>query len=251
MPGRWSGCCVLACLVLASPTFAGSDTSTDTPELQQILDQTRADLRRLNRYAAVAADHIAGLEQRLAQAERNNRAQAERIEQLSQGMVQVRAASPDEQYAWQRRVFADVTPSPVVEIGPDYLRIPTDAVFVFGTGELGAEGRDRLQPVVRSLVEALSQLPPELDWRLEVVGHTDRRQLRGNARFASNWDLSAARAVAVLRFLHEQGVADPRLAAVGYGASQPLDVGMDKAAHRRNRRVELRLRIRQGVLAAN
>ncbi len=253
--GRWFGCCGLLCLALAPPVFAGERAVPDAAELQQVLEQTRADLRRLNRYASDAADHIARLEQRLAEAEGRNRAQAERIEQLGRDLRQAGgrgpAAVPVVDYAWQQRVFAAVVPSPVAEVGPDYLRIPTDAVFVFGTGELGAEGRDRLQPVVRSLIDALGQLPPDMDWRLEVAGHTDRRPLRGSARFASNWDLSAARAVAVLRYLHEQGVANPRLAAMGYGASEPLDGGMDKASHRRNRRVEIRLRIRPGVLAAN
>lgn len=235
-----AGCGCAVGLLFAGLLHAAPATGQDAPGIQQMLEQTRADMQRLNRYAEQAASHIAALEQRLVEAEQRNQAQAARIEALDS---QLRLARAGQASPWPARVFAAVEPGPVVEAGPDFLRIPTDDVFVFGTGELGAEGRDRLRPVARSLVASLAQLPPDLEWRLEVGGHTDRRPLRNSARFPDNWALSAARAVAVLDFLHEQGVASPRLVAAAYGASAPLDTDMSKAAHRRNRRVELRLRI--------
>ncbi|MEJ0067671.1 MAG: OmpA family protein [Pseudomonadota bacterium] len=63
-----------------------------------------------------------------------------------------------------------------------------------------------------------------------------------NAQFASNWELSTARAVSVVKFLIDQGVPPDRLAATGFGEFQPLDSARDdEISRRRNRRIELKL----------
>ena len=78
-----------------------------------------------------------------------------------------------------------------------------------------------------------------MNWILQVEGHTDRRPIaRG---FASNWELSHARAMSVVRALIAGGVPAERLGAAGYAEFQPVDPRDDEAAYRRNRRIELRL----------
>ncbi|TMJ28146.1 MAG: peptidoglycan-binding protein, partial [Alphaproteobacteria bacterium] len=79
-------------------------------------------------------------------------------------------------------------------------------------------------------------IPKEINWVLQVDGHTDNKPIN-TAAFPSNWELSAARAIAVVKFLNAQGIANERLAAAGYGEYQPLSM-MDTA---RNRRIELKL----------
>ena len=245
MPGAGLGCCSLVWLLLMAPAYAAGPPQDADQELQQLLEQTQSQLEAVGRHADAAAAELATLRQRLAEAEQQNQRQAGQIESLSQRLQGLGPQLPDERLRWRQILFQDLgrrlPNSPVARVDGQQLLIPTDPVFVFGTGELGEEGRDRLLPVARALVAALDTLPPDLDWRLEVAGHTDRRPLRGNARFPSNWELSASRAVAVLRFLHEQGVASPRLVAAGYAATVPLDPAINKAAHRRNRRVEIRL----------
>lgn len=255
LPGRWPGRCGLVCVLLVASAPAGANAPNSTPELQQLLEQNHREIKRLEALALAAGRQVEALRHDLDQARARNRAQVDRIESLDEQLEARRAHAPELRRHWQDVVFdalaASLPSGPVARVEGDRLVIATDPVFVFGTGEIGAEGRDRLQPVARALVAALSRLPPELDWRLEVAGHTDRRPLRGDARFADNWGLSAARATAVLRLLHDQGVASPRLAAVAYGASEPLDPAINKAAHRRNRRVEIRLRFPEALTAAN
>jgi len=245
VPGAGLGCCSLVWLLLMAPAYAAGPPQDADQELQQLLEQTQSQLEAVGRHADAAAAELATLRQRLAEAEQQNQRQAGQIESLSQRLQGLGPQLPDERLRWRQILFQDLgrrlPDSPVARVDGQQLLIPTDPVFVFGTGELGEEGRDRLLPVARALVAALDTLPPDLDWRLEVAGHTDRRPLRGNARFPSNWELSVSRAVAVLRFLHEQGVASPRLVAAGYAATVPLDPAINKAAHRRNRRVEIRL----------
>lgn len=232
-------------LLMVLPMGASALPGSEQQDLQQLLEQTRSQLDKVSRHADAAASELAALRQRLGEAEQRNRLQARRIETLDQQASELRQQVPEVRQRWRRAVFGELAQhlpeSPVASVDGTHLVIPTDPVFVFGTGELGAEGRQRLEPVAEALVAALNTLPPDLAWRLEVAGHTDRRPLRGNARFPTNWELSTARAVAVLRFLHERGVASRRLAAAGYAATAPLDEAINKAAHRRNRRVEVRL----------
>ena len=84
------------------------------------------------------------------------------------------------------------------------------------------------------------QIPTELPWILQVDGHTDSRPIQ-TARFPSNWELSAARAISVVNFLIALGIPPERLSATGYGEFQPLDDRDDEIAYRRNRRIELKL----------
>ncbi len=114
-------------------------------------------------------------------------------------------------------------------------------MFIFGKGELGAEGQDRLQPLVAAMRGLLEQLPDAFPWRVRIEGHSDSRPLRTNKRFASNWELSAARALSVLKYFVSQGLPEARLSAVGLADTQLRDPGDSKAAHRRNRRIEVHL----------
>ena len=75
---------------------------------------------------------------------------------------------------------------------------------------------------------------------LRVDGHTDRRPIN-NDQFASNWELSTARAISVVRYAVAQGIPANRVAAAGFADNQPLDTGNGDEAYRRNRRIELKL----------
>lgn len=98
--------------------------------------------------------------------------------------------------------------------------------------------RAELSSVAYPLLEKIARLIERIPVPVEIRGHTDDRPI-GTTAFASNWQLSAARALSVLRFLIEHGHADAnRLAAVGFAQYQPL-VPNDSPAHRAlNRRVE-------------
>lgn len=100
-------------------------------------------------------------------------------------------------------------------------------------------GQADLQPEAQSVMTRIRQIIEEVPGEVLVAGHTDSRPVR-NARFSSNWSLSAARAAAVVEFLLETKTIWPkRLAAVGYGDSRPR-VPNDTPEHwARNRRVEL------------
>ena len=76
---------------------------------------------------------------------------------------------------------------------------------------------------------------------IRVDGHTDVRPLAPTSRFRSNWELSAARAIAVVRYMIDRGVDPQHLVAAGFGEFQPLERGDSEEALARNRRIELKL----------
>jgi chemotaxis protein MotB len=100
-------------------------------------------------------------------------------------------------------------------------------------------------PTIAKLAAVLNQLPNAL--RLE--GHTDSVPI-ATARFRSNWELSAARSIAMLRLLHEKyGVALDRMAIVGYADTQAADSNDTPEGRARNRRVDIVIVSQYGMRA--
>jgi chemotaxis protein MotB len=83
-------------------------------------------------------------------------------------------------------------------------------------------GRRRSRGVADLLQEIAGEVPPGIDWVIQVDGHTDSTPLSGAGRFRDNWELSQARALSVLRQLSEvEGIPADRLSANGFGEFQP------------------------------
>jgi chemotaxis protein MotB len=109
--------------------------------------------------------------------------------------------------------------------------VSDDVLFDLGKAELRPEGRELLDGLVPALQEVSNQLA--------VEGHTDDQPIRGGP-FATNWELSTARATTVLRYLVEQrGVASQRIAAAGYADTHPIVANDSPVDQARNRRVEI------------
>lgn len=113
---------------------------------------------------------------------------------------------------------------------------------LFNTGEATLEpgGEEQLHRLAGTLQEIATMIPNDIDWVLRVDGHTDRRPI-STVRFPSNWELSTARATAVVKYLITEGITADRLVAAGFGEFHPLDDRNDEIAFRRNRRIEFKL----------
>ena len=111
------------------------------------------------------------------------------------------------------------------------LRFEDELLFSFGRAEIDPEGFSFLDKIAG----AIHKMP----YPIRVEGHTDNVPIH-TKRFPSNWELSTARAVNVLKYFVDTCKIDPRrMSAVGYGESKPL-VSNDSAAPRsKNRRVEI------------
>lgn len=136
-----------------------------------------------------------------------------------------------------RQIIGD---NPVIRIEGDRFLLQSELLFASGTAELGENGRKQLQQVAAVLLKLIPSIPDDLQWILRVDGHTDRVPI-SSAKFASNWELSMARAVSVVRYLAEQGIPEERMAAAGFSKFHPLDPADSEEAYRKNRRIEIKL----------
>ena len=169
-------------------------------------------------------------EQELEQVSRRlNTLLAERVNQLEQYQ--------SEFFARLRDILAG---NENVRIVGDRFLLPSELLFASASAELGEEGRQELDKLAKLLLDVSAKIPEDVDWILRIDGHTDVIPIN-TPRFPSNWELSTARAVAVVRYLAAQGVPERRMAAAGFGEFFPVAEGTSPEALQRNRRIELKL----------
>lgn len=191
--------------------------------LQEQLQQISAALQLQEALVAERDVEIAGLGQRL------NRALAERVNQLERYQSE---------FFGRLRDLLEANEN--IRIVGDRFLLPSELFFASGSAELGPQGRAELDKLASLLLEISATIPDDLDWILRVDGHTDRVPINTPA-FPSNWELSTARAVSVVRYLASRGVPQQHMAAAGFGEFYPVDSGTSAAALQRNRRIEIKL----------
>ncbi len=127
-----------------------------------------------------------------------------------------------------------------VKVVGDRFVVPTDVLFASGSADLGPQAQLPLAQLATTVRELAAEIPSSIDWVLRIDGHTDRQPIH-TERYPSNWELSTARAVAIVKYLVVQGIPANRLSANGFGQFQPLDPADTSEAYAKNRRIEIQL----------
>jgi chemotaxis protein MotB len=127
-----------------------------------------------------------------------------------------------------------------IRVVGDRFVFQAEVLFPPGKAELAPDAKKQLDPVIDALKEIAAKIPPDLNWVLQVNGHTDHRPIH-NDQFTSNWELSTERAIAVVRYAIDRGIPPDHLAAAGFADNQPIDTGTSDDSYRKNRRIELKL----------
>lgn len=138
------------------------------------------------------------------------------------------------------RLRALLDQDPNIRVVGDRFVFQSELLFASGSADLGEAGKQQLQRLSATLKDLGDKIPADIDWVLQVDGHTDRVPIK-TAAFADNWALAAARARAVVLYLADLGIPRRRLAAASFGEFQPLDSADSAQAYQRNRRIELKL----------
>ncbi len=128
-----------------------------------------------------------------------------------------------------------------IRVVGDRFVFQSEVLFSLGSDELGVEGQLEMQKLAATLMEIEKSLPRDIDWILQIEGHTDSLPVKKGQTYQDNWELSTKRALSVLRFLIKQGIAPSRLSASGYGSFQPIDNDNTKSARMKNRRIEMKI----------
>ena len=128
-----------------------------------------------------------------------------------------------------------------IRVVGDRFVFQSEVLFSLGSEELGVEGQLEMQKLAATLMEIEKSLPTDIDWILQIEGHTDSLPVKKGQTYRDNWELSTKRALSVLRFLIKQGIDPNRLSASGYGSFQPIDKKNTKSARMKNRRIEMKI----------
>ena len=127
-----------------------------------------------------------------------------------------------------------------IRVVGDRFVFQSEVLFPSGSATLTPEGTAAMDQIAEAIIELQKEIPGDIDWALQINGHTDARPI-SSSQFPSNWELSTARAASVVKYLVSRGVAPERLVAAGYGEFQPVDAGNTEDAFQKNRRIELKL----------
>ena len=200
-------------------------------------EEMTTELRRLNRALGSTEEELATRDALIAE-------QSGRLEELD-GLIKERLLDRVEELEKYtsdflrrlRDVFAD---NPDIKIVGDRFVFQSEVLFSSGEADLSGGGEGDLDKFVDVYQQLADALPEDVPVIIEVQGHTDKVPVSG-ARFASNWELSTARALNVVNYLIDRGIPPERLAAVGMGEYHPIEAGDDPEALRRNRRIELKI----------
>lgn len=128
-----------------------------------------------------------------------------------------------------------------IQIVGDRFVFQSEVLFKLGSDRLGVQGKKHLKHLAQTLKEIEKKIPENIPWILRIDGHTDKLPFRSSGAFKDNWELSTARALAVVHYLVEQGIAPNRLAGAGFGEFHPIDPGDSLKSMARNRRIEMKL----------
>jgi len=211
---------------------------------QDLSESARAEVAMLNGQMGELRDQIATLNKALDAAEVKAKDQNAQIVSLGKRLNAALASKVMELSAYRSEFFGRLAQilgaQEGIEIVGDRFVFQSEVLFASGAAEINVGAYDQLKGLAGTLIDLQSRIPADIDWVLRVDGHTDRVPIK-NLKFASNWELSSARAISVVKYLIEQGVPANRLVAAGFGEFQPIDTGAGPDALVRNRRIELKL----------
>jgi len=208
----------------------GDSAKAQVALLNQQVDQLKAQLGAVARALDVAQS--AGHEKDV------------KIANLGQQLNAALAAKVQELQGYRSDFFGTLRKvlegEPGIGIVGDRFVMQSDVLFPVGSADLTSDGVVQMSKIAETVKHIAEKIPGNISWVLDVDGYADRQPITGG-RFASNWDLSAARAISVVNLLIKEGVPPDHLAATGFGDNHPLDPAETTESYAKNRRIELRL----------
>jgi chemotaxis protein MotB len=221
------------------------DTSNkDLVKQTELSSAATAQVELLNRQMAAIREQLGKLEAALGIANKDIAGKDAKIADLGKQLNIALANRVGELERYRSEFFGKLREAlgnrSDVQVVGDRFIVPTDILFESGSADLGDAAQARLASLANTVKEVSSEIPSSIDWVLRIDGHTDKRPIHTD-RFPSNWELSTARAVAIVKYLVVQGIPAHRLSANGFGQFQPLDGADNEAAYAKNRRIELQL----------
>jgi chemotaxis protein MotB len=226
----------------AQTTLSG--LTRDLDEQKKVSSEALAKVDILNQQLLAIRRQIAALNDALETSEKKDRDAQDRIKDLGSRLNAALARQVQELQRYRSDFFGRLREllkdRKDIRVVGDRFVFQSEVLFPSGQATMTVEGLLAIDQLADAIVTLERSIPPEIDWTLQVDGHTDARPI-SSANFPTNWELSTSRATSVVRYLIQRGVSPRRLVAAGFGEFQPLEQGTSDEILRRNRRIELRL----------
>ena len=217
---------------------------TKLDEQRKITNDALAKVELLNQQLAALRLQLAALNEALEASEAKDKEAQAKIADLGQRLNVALAKKVRELNEIRSDFFGKLRQAlgsrQDFKIVGDRFVFPSDVLFDPGSAELKPSAYGELDKLVSALKDVEGDIPPDIAWVMRVDGHTDINPI-ATPEFPSNWELSSARAISVVRYLMNAGISPKHLVAAGFGEFQPIDAGESPAALARNRRIELKL----------
>ncbi len=223
-------------------TIAGLETELAAAE--ELSEEANAQVALLNQQLAALRAQLGALEAALEASEARDAESRTQIADLGRRLNLALAQRVQDLSRYRSDFFGRLREilegRADVRVVGDRFVFQSEVLFDPGQADIQPDGLPELDALADAILQLEDEIPPDINWVLRIDGHTDVRPI-SNARFPSNWELSAARAISVAQYLVSRGVAPARLVAAGFGEFAPLDPGDSEEAYRRNRRIEFKL----------
>ncbi len=210
---------------------------------KQLTSTARSQVDELNRQVAALRDQLSRLSKALNLSQEKVSSQKEKIEDLGRKLNMALVNKVEELNRYRSEFFGRLREvlgnNPNIRVVGDRFVFQSELFFATASADLGPAGKDKLAKVADTLKQITKEIPSDIDWVLEVEGHTDVRPIHTD-QFPSNWELSTARANSIVHYLIDHGIPPERLAAAGFAQFQPLDNRHTPEAYAKNRRIELK-----------
>ncbi|PQA75505.1 peptidoglycan -binding protein [Brucella oryzae] len=231
---------------------AGAAAEKRAGELSESLDAEKqvsaralSQVELLNQQISALRRQIAALEDALNASESRDRESNAKIADLGRRLNVALAQRVQELNRYRSDFFGRLreilSDKENIRIVGDRFVFQSEVLFPTGSADINPAGQIEMKKLADAVVQLNQEIPDDINWVLRVDGHTDDVPLAGTGRFRDNWELSSARATAVVKFLIANGVPANRLVAAGFGEYQPLDASDTPDARAKNRRIELKL----------
>jgi chemotaxis protein MotB len=229
---------------IAAATARAGSAELALANEKQISGHAFSQINGLDQQIAALRDQLSQIAAALDLANSKVKTQQTQIADLGKRLNLALANKVQELARYRSKFFGELRQvlgnQPDIRIVGDRFVFQAEVLFAPGSAELTAKAKQELGKVFAALKQIAAQIPPGLKWILQVDGFTDKRPIH-TAQFPSNWELSTARAISVVRFAIAQGIPPQRLAAEGFGDKQPIVPGNTPADYRLDRRIELKL----------
>jgi chemotaxis protein MotB len=229
---------------LAQAKVSAQSGRSALAEEREISAAAKAQLALLNRQLTELRKQIATLNAALEASAKEDEAQKVKIADLGKKLNSALARKVQELSRYRSEFFGRLRVvlgnRKDIRVVGDRFVFQSEVLFDSGSAKLGREGKNQLARLAQTLRDIGARIPSEIKWVLRIDGHTDDVPISTD-HFPTNWELSSARAISVVKYLISRNIRPNRLTAAGFGQYQPLVNGKDVASRRRNRRIEMKL----------